>query len=131
MEEREDSIALEAEKPGSGKTEVPRGATVSAFAPRSCRVLWRTDGAHTTLGQEGDMGRNRTQKRTKRENLEKFLTTHQLATFARQTFSAFSKKTNVVWFSNYSVLGLDPSARRGPRRFSAPQWAGTAALLAI
>ena len=140
VEERGDSIALEAEEPGSDKTEVPRGATVSAFAPRSCRVLWRrsdarqkkgrTDGANTTLGQEGDMARNRTQKRTKRGNLKKFLTTHQATTFARQTFSAFwfwddnSKKTNVVWFSNYSVFGVEPNTRRGPRRFSAPQWVG-------
>ena len=75
MEKRGDSMALEAEEPGSDKTEVPRGATVSAVAPRSCRVLWRrsnarqkkgrTDGADATLGEEGDMARNRTQKRTK------------------------------------------------------------------
>ena len=45
MEEREDSIALEAEEPGSDKTEVPRGATVFAFTPRSCRVLWRLSDA--------------------------------------------------------------------------------------
>ena len=35
VEERGDSMALEAEEPGSDKTEVPRGATVFAFTPRS------------------------------------------------------------------------------------------------
>ena len=40
MEERGDCMALEAEEPGSDKTEVPRGATVSAFAPRSMPPCW-------------------------------------------------------------------------------------------
>ena len=53
MEGREDSMAPEAEEPGSDKTEVPRGATVFAFAPRSCRVLWRrSDARQKTGGQK-------------------------------------------------------------------------------
>ena len=52
MEERGDSMALEAEEPGSDKTEVPRGATVSAFAPRSCRVLWRRSDARRKKGAD-------------------------------------------------------------------------------
>ena len=83
------------------------------------------------------MTRNRTPKRTKSGEPQKNPNNPPAATFARQTFSAFwfwddnSKKTTVVWFSNYSVLGLEPNTRRGPRRFSAPQCAGTTAIWAI
>ena len=103
-------------------------APYDAKAARRKEIGRRTPVRHG--GQEDDTTRNRRQERTKCEKLKEFLTTPQLATFARQTFAAFwfgddnSKKTNVVWFSNYSVFGVEPNTRRGPRRFSAPQWAG-------